>query len=203
MNHDKRSSFFGLAATLLIAVGIALAMPFSPAQAQQEPSLADMALKGSDLDQLPGVSGSRLIKSTPSLADDLSQPLSNRYGLATGMTAYIQAYIVGGVIGDGKYSAYVGNYLYRYRDPAHADAAADQWIKLVLQYPQSKSVDVKSPVPPTALRGQAAMTIGSEGDAIYWFAGAKGRTLILLMVNGMPVSSTPTTFQALVSQLMQ
>ncbi len=44
---------------------------------------------------------------------------------------------------------------------------------------------------------------GSEGDAIYWFIGVRGRTLILLMVNGMPTPSTQKASESLIPHLLE
>lgn len=178
-------------------------------QAQREPSLAELALKADDLAGLPGVSGSALRKSGPTSADDLSQPLNtkNDLGPLTTVRAFLfkyeEAYAVEAGAWDGQYATYIGNYLYRYADSAQAEAAANELIKFVLQDPQGKPLDIGPQMTDSGTRGQTAMTIDLEGSAIYWFAAAKGRTLILLMVNGMPVPPTQEAFEALAIRILQ
>lgn len=209
MNQTNQSKLIILAAIVMVAVVITLGLMLSPVQAQGEPSLAELALKADDLNRSPEISGSRLIRSAPSFADDAAQPLSRRYKSPAAPSEfaplfdYGEAYVVGAVVGSANYSAYAGNYLYRYMDSAQAKAAADQWIKLVLQSPRSKLLDIGLQSPNSDMRGRTAMIIGSEGDVIYWWVGTKGRTLILLMVNGMPDPSTQKTFEALATRVLQ
>lgn len=206
--NPVRVTAAGAAVMILITVVISV-LALNYAHAQQEPSLAELALKANDLDGLPKISGSTLIKSGPILADDLSQPLNRSNSLGSlaavreSLFQYVEAYGLGAVIWDGQYSAYVGNYLYRYSDPAQVVAVANEWTKSVLQQPQGKSLNINAQTPDRGVGGQAAMTMGSDGDAIYWFAAVKGRTLILLMVNGMPVPSTQKAFEALAARIQQ
>jgi hypothetical protein len=208
MNQTNQSKLIILAAIVMVAVVITMGLMLSHVQAQGEPSLAKLALKANDLNKSPEISGSQLISSAPSSADDAAQPLSRRYKPAmpsefAPLFDYREVYSVGAVVGSGNYSAYVGNFLYRYKDPVQAKAAADLWIKWILQSPQGKLLDIGLQYPNSDMSGRAAMALGSEGDVIYWLVGTKGHVLILLMVNGMPDLPTQEIFKALATRVLE
>ena len=50
-------------------------------------------------------------------------------------------------------------------------------------------------------RGEGFLLSGSEQDAVYWFVGAQGKTLFLLMVNGMDASAVLSVADVVVSGL--
>jgi len=208
VNYMNRSQSARLVIVVL-AIVIASVLALNATRAEREPSLAELALKADDLVGLPGVLGSALKKSGATSADDPSQPLNTKNDLGPLITAheslfkYEDAYTMEATTWDGRYAAYIGNYLYRYADVAQAEAAANEWIKLILQDPRGKPLDIGSRVTGHGIGEQAAMIVDSEGGAMYWLTATKERTLILLMVNGMPVSSTQKVFEALANHILQ
>jgi len=203
--HADRLKLSGLAAIILIAIATGFVFALTLNQTQTEPPLAELALQPHELPE-----GSEWKGSGPTNADDVSQPLdkTNDIGLAGPasefLTQYEEAYKVGAIVAiDSKYSAYVGNYVYRYADQSQAEAVAKALIDLVVQTHQGKLLLDKSQAVNGGVHGQAAMVIGTEGDAIYWFAGVKDRTLILLMVNGMDTTSTSASFESLAALMMK
>ncbi len=52
------------------------------------------------------------------------------------------------------------------------------------------------------LRGRGFLLKGDEGDSVYWFIGSQGKSLILLLVNGMEQSSVSSAFDLVVQKLM-
>ncbi len=208
MNPKKyavRLKLSGLAVLILIAITAGSVSALALDQAQTEPPLAELALHSYELPE-----GSEWKGSGPTNADDVSQPLDKTNGIGlTGpasefLTQYEEAYKVGAVVAiDSKYSAYVGNYVYRYADPSQAEAVAKAVIDLVLQTHQGKLLRDVSQTANGGVSGQAAMFVGPEGDAIYWFAGVKNRTLILLVVNGLDTASTSASFESLAALMMK
>ncbi len=198
MSHVNRWKFSGLVGALIIlTAGLTLALP--PNWAQPEPPLAELVLRPHELPE-----DSVWKESSPTTADDLSQPLNhNIFGPSTKVLTYREAYKVGAVIWDSQYSAYVGNYLYRYADKAQAEAAANEIMELFLREGKDKLLSDGSQVVSRGVHGKTVVFVGSEGDAIYWFIGVKGRTLILLMVNGMPVPSTQKAFESLTTRMLK
>lgn len=194
----SRWKFPGRAGALILCTaGLALAL--TPHRAPPEPPLAAWALHPHDLPE-----GSAWKDSGLTTADDPSQPL-NRHtsGWSAAVLAYREAYKVGAVLWDGQHSAYVGNYLYRYADPAQAEAAAEEIVGHLRRAGQDRLLSPGSPVESRNLRGQTMGFSGSEGDALYGFIGVRGRTLILLMVNGMPAPSTEKAFESLIPHLLK
>lgn len=195
----------GLAAVILITIATGSVSALTLNQTQTEPPLAELAIHSYELPE-----GSEWKGSGPTIADDVTQPLNKTNGIGLAgpagelLTQYEEAYKAGAIVAtDGKHSAYVGNYVYRYADPSQAEAVAQALIDLVVQTHQGKLLlDI-----PQAVNGgvhsQAAMVIGAEGDAIYWFAGVSNRTLILLMVNGMDTTSTSASFESLAALMMK
>lgn len=202
MTHLKLS---GLAAIILIAVATGSASALTLNQAQPEPPLADLALHSYELPK-----GSEWKGSGSTNADDVTQPLNKTNGIGLAgqaselLSQYEEAYKAGAVVAiDSKYGAYVGSYVYRYPDSSQAEAAAKALIDSVLQTHQGELLPGESRAIDGGVHGRAAMFVGSEGDAIYWFAGVKGRALILLMVNGMDSASTTATFESLAALMMK
>ncbi|GEM_PF-2473185 len=208
MNPKKyavRLKLSGLAVLILIAITAGSVSALVRDQTQTEPPLVELALHSYELPE-----GSEWKGSGPTNVDDVTQPLNktNSIGLAGPasefLAQYEEAYKVGAIVAiDSKYGAYVGNYVYRYANQPQAEAVAKAVIDLVLQTHQGKLL---RDVPQTAnggVSGQAAMFVGPEGDAIYWFAGVKDRTLILLMVNGMDTASTSASFESLAALMLQ
>lgn len=203
MNYTAKGlKTFGVVTLAIVSISV---LALGLVQAQQEPALAELALKPDDLKGLPGTSGFKFIKSGPSSITDSTQPLnnSNANTLLSSASVYEEAYAVAATVGDdaSRVGAFVGNYLYRYPDPTQARGIADQVIGAILHYPGGHLISLETQDGP--ISGRAATFIGSGGDAIYWFVGTQDNILILLMVNGPSTPSTEGLFKALAVRILR
>lgn len=205
INHFKFRWLTLIALATVVATAVLL---LNIARAQREPPLADLALNANDL-KAAGITGLILRSSAPISPNDTSHPLNRRPdvsfvpALSEQQLEYQDVYRVEALAGADKSTAFVGNYLYRYAGPAQAQEVANAWTEAILQNPSAAPVNVEAQIRGNNLRGQAAVVTGSEGDAIYWFVAVEGRTLTLLMVNGLSSPPTQRVFEVLVERVVQ
>ena len=94
----------------------------------------------------------------------------------------------------------VASYFYRYDRAAQAEQAAEQLARY-LRGESGLMAEKAGPQRAAGFRGEGFLLSGSEQDAVYWFVGAQGKTLFLLMVNGMDASAVLSVADVVVSGL--
>jgi hypothetical protein len=94
----------------------------------------------------------------------------------------------------------VMNFVYEYMTNTEAEQAAEilrsdiESAATMLQVNDFKEAK--------GFRGQGFLLKGDEGDSIYWFVGVRGKSLVLLMVNGMDQVSVSSVFESTMQKLM-
>lgn len=208
MNKFNRLQIFGLITLVSVTLIAGSSLAFGAGQAQTEIPLANLALQPQDLSKGALWRGAGTVD-----AADMSQPLnrlnvenlsSNSMPDTASLLTYEDAYKVEAVELDesGSGVAAVGNYLYRYPDSAQAQAAANAFVAALLQVDRGTLLVDHVQAEKGDRLDQRIALVGSAGTAISWFAGVNGRTLTLLMVEGLPSPTTQAVFDDLVARLL-
>ena len=181
----------------LIALGLLGSAPIQAyVSAQLEQPLAEMALQERELP-----ANTPILSAGPVSFEDPSHPINAMNSASFRVHEFLEVYQLDAV-GD---QIDIGNYLYRYDSAIHAEEQAKAFIEYALQHKElqpvliSDSSDVNRGV-----KGQSIRVVSPEtGGIYYWFIGAKGRTLILLAVTGLPNESAQATFESLKATVQQ
>lgn len=159
--------------------------------AQQAQPLAKMALQEEELPR-----GVQALHAGPISFEDLSHPLNSENTLPV-VHQFLEAYQIS-FLGEKIHG---GHYLYRYEDPKQAEEQATRLVAYISQEAQRLQpvrIDDGSALPGQRVKGQAfRFTDPETGGVFYWFIGVKERTLMMLLVVGLPNEETRTTFELL------
>ena len=99
----------------------------------------------------------------------------------------------------------VASFSYEYTTEAQAEQAAQILQQYILQINET-AARVESPgkVSPDTrgLRGQGLKVKGEEDEDIYWFYGCRGKTLVLLLFDGLDSTATSSAYQDTMAKLL-
>ena len=99
----------------------------------------------------------------------------------------------------------VGNFSYEYSTEAQAEQAAQILLQDIPQRVET-AVLIESPgkvSPDTGgLQGQGFKIKGEEDEDIYWFYGRRGKTLVLLLFDGLDSTATSSAYQDTMAKLL-
>jgi hypothetical protein len=131
------------------------------------------------------------VSSFPNLPEDEEKVLFS-YQEVRSFSAFLQ-----------REKAVVAHYIYAYETAETAGAAADILRKRGFSDRQDIKILNAERLQERALRGHAVTIEDREGTPIYWCIGHKGKTLTLLMVDGLEKSAVDSVADAVMEKLFE
>lgn len=209
MSRSKHIRTVGLILLVCVTLAAGSWLATESSRAQSESRLADLALQPQDVSKDAQWLGASTVDAT-----DVSQPL-NRVNVeslsstppldAASVLAYESAYKVEAVELDenGSGLATIGHYLYRYPEKTQAQAASEAIFNTMAQVTHGDILDNGAATEENGYVGRTLKVSNpEEGTVVNWFVGVNGRTLNLLMVEGLPLPSTQALFDGLVNRVL-
>ena len=104
---------------------------------------------------------------------------------------------------DAEGGAFVLNFVFRYQNETQANAEFKRQVEYLKEGPGIEVVRAEWRNADDGLWGFAVQGTGSEGNTVCGFAGVRGNTLTILVVDGPPDPSVEELFGALVERTLQ
>ena len=193
----QKKVWVGMVITLVV---LTAATALIMAQEPQESPLEQLLLQA---DELPAGSWVRH-GVEPLTADDWPGSFVNAPTQAEG---FLQGYWMEAVcpvrFRDAEGGAIVLNLVFRYQNETQANAEFKRQVEYLKEGPGIEVVRAEWRNADDGLWGFAVQGTGSEGNTVCGFAGVRGNTLTILVVDGPPDPSVEELFGALVERTLQ
>lgn len=185
------------AAALVGAVFTTIAVNVNRATAADDVPLDQLAQRVGEIRDSEGVQMAELAPPNSLSMSDPANPLVavHKSAPSTLSRSYLEAYHISKLLPSKLGSVVVQIYAYRFAANDQSEAAAKEFVNTALTDAKTGAARVVPHGISMPSQDDSFTFTGSEGTSINWHVAVRGRTLILVMVEGGALPSTQTVFQ--------